>query len=137
MRFHHYMNLHVASRITGPRHNYLAITFATEEQSEEPAVIQLPPQGGCEHRPLDAAKVLENTLLGVADGNAFFGTHYRVLNVQYVTNDTGPESVYREMARGIVEDACRQSNESRLAFEQLGAKPNVLTAKRNPKDRSP
>jgi hypothetical protein len=136
MQFHHYMNLHVASRITGPRHNYLAITFATEEHSEEPTIIGLPPQGGCEHRPLDAAKVLENTPLGVADGNASVGTHYRVRNVQYVTNDTGPEGVYREMARRIVEDARRQSDESRLASEKPGAKHEGFATKRNANDES-
>jgi hypothetical protein len=122
MRFRHCGSTYSATRITGPRHNYLAITFATEARSPEPQVIELPPQGGCEHPPLDGAKVLAAVLAGVAEGNREFGASFAVATVQYVANDTGPEEVYHHMARALVEEASRHQAEQRTGLEELRAR---------------
>jgi len=122
MRFHHYMAMHVATLITGPRHNYLAIVFAPEGETPEPQVVELPPQAGCEHRPLDPAAILAEVLAGVAEGNAEFGVGYDVQSVQFVRNDTGPEGVYRSMARAIVGDTKRFLTEEWASFQQLMAR---------------
>jgi len=122
MHFQHYGAMHSATRITGPRHNYLAVTFATEGESPEPRVIELPPQGGCEHRPLDRAKVLAAVLAGVAEANCEFGSSFAVASAQYVVNDTGPEEVYHHMAKALVGEAMRHAAEQRAGFEKLMAR---------------
>ena len=122
MRFLHYGEMHSVTRITGPQHNYLAVTFATEGQSPEPQVVELPPQGGCEHRPLDRAKILASVLAGVAEGNREYGSDFVVASIQFVANDTGPEKVYQYMAKLLVEETLRHQSEQHANFERLMAK---------------
>ena len=119
MRFQHYGARHVATRITGPNHNYVAVTFAAEGESPEPQIIELPPQGGCEHQPLDRVKVLAAVLAGVAEGNHESGSSFAVASVQYVANDTGPEEVYLHLAKALVGEALRHAAEQRGGFEKL------------------
>ncbi len=119
MRFQHYGARHVATRITGPHHNYVPVTFAAEGESPEPQIIELPPQGGCEHQPLDRVKVLAAVLAGVAEGNHESGSSFAVASVQYVANDTGPEEVYLHMAKALVGEALRDAAEERSDFEKL------------------
>jgi hypothetical protein len=111
MHFRHDGSKHAVTRITGPSHNYLAITFTTENQSREPQVIELPPRGDCEHRSLDHARVLAAVFAGVAEGNREFSASFAVESLQYVANDTGPEEVYRPLARAIVEETLRHQAE--------------------------
>lgn len=122
MRFQHYGAMHSITRITGPRHNYLAITFATEDPSPEPQVIELPPQGGCEHRALDRAKILVSVMAGVAEGNREHGSDFVVASIQFVANDTGPEEVYQDMAKLLVEETLQHQFDQRAHFENLMAK---------------
>lgn len=111
--------MHVATRITGPRHNYLAITFDTEKSATDPVVVELPAQGGCEHRPLDTKKILEAVLEGVTQANADFDTDYVVQYVHVVKNDTGPEDVYRHMAYSIVEETKKHLEQQSQNFQKL------------------
>jgi hypothetical protein len=113
MHFEHNGAMHVATRITGPSHNYLAVTFAAEGESPAPRVIELPPQGDCEHRPLDGAKVLAAVLAGVAEGNRELGSSFAVASARYVADDSGPEDVYQYMARALVEEVMRHAGEPR------------------------
>ena len=126
MRFHHYMATHIASQITGPRHNYLAIAFAEDGVPDGvslvPLVVELPPQGGCEHRPLDANRVVSEVLAGVAEGNEEFGVRYVVESIHFFRNDTGPEEVYRSMAKALVGETKLRKAEEQAAFRNLVAR---------------
>ncbi len=113
------MGMHVATSITGPHHNYLAITFNDDKSEAPPEIIEIAPVGGCEHRPLDPAKVLEETLGGISEGNLKFGTDYVVKCVRFVKNDTGPEERYRYMAYCIVKEAKKHLEQERENFNDL------------------
>ena len=106
--------MHIVTRITGPTHNWLALTFATDGRSPESQVIELPPHGGCDHGLLDRAKVLAAVLAGVADGNSESGADFIVSSARYVADDSGPEETYRYLARSIVEETLRYLAEQRL-----------------------
>jgi len=92
-----------ASMATGPRHNTLLLSFADGPSQGNPRIKTLSPIGGCQHSPLNPAAVLEAVLEGVERGNEKRNTHYRVADIRYVENDTGPESVYGHLAEKIVE----------------------------------
>ncbi len=90
-----------ASRITGPKHNLLAIRLGG---SGDPLVCdRVPAMGGCKHTPLDEDQLIKNVLDGVAEANQQLGTTYAVSHIRYVENDTPPEVVYAFMAMRIVE----------------------------------
>jgi hypothetical protein len=111
MQFQHRGNWHSISRITGPRHNYLALVLRTEGESEEATVTALPPRGRCAHSPLDSAKILAAVQAGVAEANREHGAHFFLASVEYVSNDTGPEEVYRQMARMLVANTRQHMDE--------------------------
>ncbi|MBD2122461.1 hypothetical protein [Trichocoleus sp. FACHB-262] len=95
-------NFYQASRITGPRHNFLAIALTPGHSTRETVVEALPPVGECRHAALSAAAILSSVAEGVAKANSAFGTGYGVTNIQYVENDTPPEAVYGFMAHEII-----------------------------------
>jgi len=111
VQFHHYLT-HTATRISGPHHNYLAIVFAAQGETPAAKVVALPPIGNTQSRSLDECSVLREVLAGVADGNSECGTNYVAKFVQFVSDDTGPESIYREMAKAIVGDTSRIQNDT-------------------------
>lgn len=119
MQFSHYMAMHIVTRITGPKHNFLGVVFASEGKAPNPQIIEMPPQGGCQHGGLVLSKVMEQVLLGVAKGNTDFQTNYVVQTIHVVSNDTGPESVYHEMARALVGETKRFEAESQRTFRKL------------------
>ncbi len=85
--------MHIATRISHHRHNYLAIVFGTVSEKPISPITILPPQSGCDFNPLDVEKVLDAVLRGVEEGNKEFGTDYVVHGVQFVEDDTGPEGI--------------------------------------------
>ena len=109
MRFHHSDATHIVTRISGPQHNDLSVTFAAEGQSPDPRIVDLLPLGGCEHRTLDRCKVLAAVLAGVEDGNRESGTSFAVASVRFVANDTDPEEIYRTLAKSLVAEMLRLS----------------------------
>src|SRR4051794_26921034 len=102
MQYQHNGATHSISRVIGPHHNYLAVTFSAAGRVSEVRVTQLPPRGGCDHSPLDPGKIRAAVLAGVGDGNREHGVDLAVATVAFVSNDTGPEEVYRFMARSLV-----------------------------------
>lgn len=96
-------NFYQASRITGPRHNFLAIALTPGHNTCETVVEALPPVGECRHAALSAEAMLSSVAEGVAEANSRFGTDYGVSHIQYVENDTPPEAVYGLMAHEIIE----------------------------------
>ena len=107
MRYHHSGAAHSVSRITGPHHNYLSVTFATENPTPDPQVVELSPKGPCEHPSLDRFRILAAVLAGVSEGNQEHGAEFIVSIVEFVANDTGPEEVYRFMAKSLVGEIMR------------------------------
>lgn len=114
MRYQHNGATHSISRITGPHHNYLAVTFSVGGQVTEVWVTALPPSGVDEHPPLDLGKVRAAVLAGVGEGNREHGVELAVASLAFVSNDTGPKDVYRLMARSLVAESLRPKAEERL-----------------------
>jgi len=132
VRFQHDGAMHSAVRITGPHHNYLALTFCSSESDPAPPqVIELPEQGGCVHPPLNPMKVLDAVLAGVEEANRLHGLSFTVQSVQFVKNDTGPEDVYRFMAQAIVEETKRHVEAERLNFEKRFSSPSMRIPNRD------
>ena len=92
-----------ASMVTGPRHNTLLLSFADSSNQGTPRIKTLSPIGDCQHPPLNSEAVLKAVLEGVERGNEKSNTHYRVADIEYIENDTGPESVYGYLAEKIAE----------------------------------
>jgi hypothetical protein len=113
MQYQHNGAVHSVSRITGPHHNYLAVTFSAGDRVSEVRVTELPPRGECDHPPLDPGKVLAAVLAGVGEGNLEHGGELVVASVRYVSNDTGSEDVYRFMARSLAAEVLRHQDEER------------------------
>lgn len=92
--------LYVA-RITGPTHNLLQLKISTIA----PPVLscdELGAAGGCNHGKLDPTKIQDAVRMGVASANAAYGTDFHPVHIRYVSNDTGPEDVYRLLAEVLV-----------------------------------
>lgn len=92
--------LYVA-RITGPTHNLLQLKISTIA----PSVLscdELRAAGGCNHGKLDPAKIQEAVRMGVAAANTAYGTEFHSVHIRYVSNDSGPEDVYRLLAEVLV-----------------------------------
>ncbi|MBD2100400.1 hypothetical protein [Leptolyngbya sp. FACHB-261] len=94
-------NFYQASRITGPRHNFLAIALKPGH-TRETVIEALPPVGECRHAALSAEAILSSVTEGVVEANSRFGTDYGVSHIYYVENDTPPEAVYGFMAHEII-----------------------------------
>jgi len=113
------MNRHIGSVITGPAHNFLGLTFAAEDWEGTTSILELPAQGGCTHRPLDAELILKHAVAGVAKANAEIGTAYKLQIVEFVKNDTGPEERYAHMAYEITKEAKAEEERSAKAFRDV------------------
>src|SRR5262245_42041904 len=90
------------SRITGPTHNLLRIKFAATSPVS-PLIEALPSVGECKHEALDEGEILREVLAGVAQAKAHFRTDFAVARVQWIIDDTPPETVYNYLARKLVE----------------------------------
>ena len=88
--------------VTGPRHNFLALSFTSRTGVVLPKITALPPVGGCVHEPLDPDEIARAVLSGVEEANQELKTSYQVSEIQYVTNDTPSEIVYAFLAARIV-----------------------------------
>ncbi len=93
-------DFYLATRITGPRHNLLALRFAAEgELVARPLVTDRSPTGDGE---LDESTLVVAALAGVAAGNLELRTDYVVAALEYRRDDTRPESIYTDLAIEIV-----------------------------------
>lgn len=103
MHFSKSGNFYQAAWISGPRHNFLAISLAENEEIIEPQIQMMPPRGECRHTPLKEKEILEFVRMGVAEANSAFKTNFRVQFIKYVENDTPPEKHYALLAYKIIE----------------------------------
>ena len=89
-------------RVTGPRHNFLAVELATGPQEAYPQVGSRP--GFCSgHGELDPAAIVSAVLEGLALANGTFNTSYEATSIEYHVGDNPPEEVYGVLAFQIVE----------------------------------
>lgn len=103
MRFSKDENFYQVSWISGPRHNFLAIAFAENDDRSEPQIQMLPPRGECRHTALKEDEILNFVQQGIAEANRAFKTNFRVNCIKYVENDTSPEKQYVMLAYRIIE----------------------------------
>ena len=92
-----------ATHISGITHNLLKIRLTDSDQEAVVDCERLPANGTCRHKPIDEQALVEFVLSGVKQANEKLGTSYRVTHIQYVENDTPPESKYGYLAARIVE----------------------------------
>jgi hypothetical protein len=103
MQFSKEGEFYKASRVTGPRHNLLFLSFITGDNSASPIIGANPAIGDCSHSPLDKQQILSAVLEGVRLANHQLGTDYQVAMVRYVENDTPPEITYSYLAFKLIE----------------------------------
>lgn len=106
MHFSKRGDFYQSAHISGPRHVFLAVAFA-DAPVEHIIVEALPPVGGCTHGPLDPAAILAAVERGLAAANQEFRLTWAIRHIQYVSNDTGPESLYELIVRRIIERRVR------------------------------
>jgi hypothetical protein len=92
-------------RITGPSHNLLALKLG-ELGAPEPIVERLSVSN--EAPAIDAEDVQRQVLEGVTEANAQFGTDHQVTAIRFVTTDTPSSSIYRSLAKVIVEQLAQE-----------------------------
>ena len=92
-------------RITGPSHNLLALQFDAPGASG-PTVERLSVSN--EAPVIEADDVKSQVLDGVAEANAYLGTAYSVAAIRFVTTDTPSLSIYRSLAKVIVEQVTQE-----------------------------
>ncbi len=91
-----------ASRVTGPRHNFLSVELSFNADDKKPEIEALP--GFCDgHGEVDPAEIVRSVLEGLHLANQKYATNYSVSRIQYRANDSVPESVYGVMIFRIVE----------------------------------
>jgi hypothetical protein len=89
-------------RITGPTHNLLQVRLQRAVQGT-PVCERLPPVGPAVRKALSESAIMASVLAGVALANERRGSGYAVTHIRYMPDDSGPESMYCELACGIVE----------------------------------
>jgi hypothetical protein len=102
---------HKVIRITGPKHNLLGIAFTNEggKTIEVEALKKTDDKGGT----IDAEGVKEQVILGINEANTELGVNYNIRKIQFVPTDTPPISVYRDLAKEIVNKIKPSSPEPR------------------------
>jgi hypothetical protein len=98
MQFSHSGDTVQIVRITGPAHNLLRLQLGTA-----PGVIETRNLDESGPAVLRTDEVEHEVLGGVAEANTLFGTSVGVRVIHYAASDTPPVSVYRDLARALVE----------------------------------
>jgi hypothetical protein len=95
-------NVYKVTRITGPQHNFLGLSFS---EVEVPSItverLQLDDDTG-HAGTLHEQQLIAAVRRGVTEANQQFGTHFCVATVQYVVTDTPDASLYALLAQKIV-----------------------------------
>ena len=93
-------------RITGPTHNLLGLKFG-EREMLQPIIEALSVDDGEATNIADTIK--QQVIEGVAEANAEAGTDYKVAAIRYVVTDTPSSSIYRSLAKSLVEQLVHQA----------------------------
>ena len=92
---------HRITRITGPTHNFLGLSFTDQAESIRMGSLFLEENCSCPVV-LEPLEVKEHVLRGVEEANQDLGTGYKINYIEYVANDSGPAPVYEMLASCIV-----------------------------------
>jgi hypothetical protein len=93
--------LYKVIRITGPKHNMLGIQFSESPMTSPPIVEALNAEPHASVK-LAAGDVVEQVTQGVRLAEQEFGREYHVEKIQFVTTDTPPASVYKDLAIELI-----------------------------------
>ena len=95
--------MYKTARISGPKHNYLALALS----AITPIEVKIRPRitHGCETSDIDESKLLAAVNEGVEDGNRDTGRTLSIDCIEYVPTDTPDYKVYKELARAIIQSA--------------------------------
>lgn len=92
-------NLYCITFVTGPRHNYLGLSFSLEGLCSD---IDLRLEARVIHADepvvLSENEVKNMVLEGVERANLEFSCNFKISKIEYVVSDSGPEFVYSELA---------------------------------------
>lgn len=90
-------------RVSGPQHNVLGIKFGMDAILAPDVIVHAIDVEYRSRRCLESGDVLMSVLDGVAEANANLETALVVHQVEFVTSDSPPVTIYRFLARSIVE----------------------------------
>ena len=108
MQFGRDGDLHVVARTTGPTHNFLGLDLVATRPTDDdtaPIAVERIVLDANEPALLDADDVREQVLAGVDAANGEHGSHLSVTRIRFVVSDSPPATIYRELARRLVERA--------------------------------
>jgi hypothetical protein len=92
-------------RVTGPQHNLLGIELSADPLSRAPEVEILNRDTEASGQ-LAAADVAREVILGVNQASLECGRQHYVGKIQYITTDSLPVTIYRELAKEIIYRVC-------------------------------
>ncbi len=97
MQFVYDGKFYKAAKISGPKHNFLAISFGS---CQSPTISSLKSK---EEAPqaIEADDVLAQVTAGINKINAELGTHYSIERAQFIPSDTPSSTVYSELTMAI------------------------------------
>ena len=95
-------NVYKASRITGPKHNYLGLVF-TKVQPTETKLVRHTLNN--EPVAIDPAQVIAAVVAGIEEANRANPTTLYADSVEYVISDTPDYAAYFQLAKAIAESA--------------------------------
>jgi len=101
MKFINNAPLYKVSRITGPKHNFLGLQFASIPSDVEPIVERLS-VASSENENLIDSEVAAQVKLGLAEARSFCRGTYWLEKIQYVPTDSSPAEIYRTLAVEII-----------------------------------
>lgn len=87
-------------KISGPKHNMLALCF--NESAEVIEIIDIEKSCGNSAEKISLLSVKNQVLSGVAEANKELGTNYKVARIQFVSSDTPSDSIYIELSKQII-----------------------------------
>ena len=111
-------------RISGPAHNLLGLQFGDHAQAPELEELSAPGRHN-----LQAADVAREVMAGVDEAAGELGLTLRLQRIQFVASDTGPASVYRDLASAAVR---RYASELDTAGPPTRLEPRMQTARIHP-----
>jgi hypothetical protein len=89
-----------ASRVTGPRHNYLGMVVLLVADADDWPLIEH--AHGNEPRSIESHDIRTWICEGVRKANEALSTEYRIGRAEYVISDSNDPAIYRAMAKNIV-----------------------------------
>ncbi len=99
MQFLYDGSFYKAVKVSGPKHNLLAISLGSN--CKAPEIIELSSKEKGSQR-LDSDEVLSQVVFGLEQVNQELGTNYMVEAIQYVPSDTPSKQVYIELTQLII-----------------------------------